>query len=78
MSTGRTSNKQQKIENILGLLRGDKSPEDIYPECVCKIGYSEENTYLVNNKDVSASEYSRAIGSYDSRSIEVTYGGEGI
>ena len=70
-------NKKQILkENILALARGEKTPKDIYPDCVCKIGYGDRPIYLLNDKEVSQEEYSRAIANFDGEGFTITYGGK--
>lgn len=70
-------NKKQILkENILALARGEKTPKDIYPDCVCKIGYGDGPIYLLNDREVSEDEYSRAIANFDGEGFTITYGGK--
>jgi len=76
MSTGKNLSRRDILkENIIALARGEKTPKDIYPDCVCKIGYSEDPIYLLNDKEVSEEEYSRAIANFDGEGFTITYGG---
>lgn len=62
--------------NILSLLSGEKKPHEIYPECVCKIGYGEENIFVVNGKEVSKEKFDRAAANLNGDSFTITYEGK--
>lgn len=76
MNTGKNLSKRDILkENILALARGEKTPKDIYPDCLCKIGYGDDPIYLLNDKEVSEEEYSRAIANFDGEAFTIIYGG---
>ncbi|GGG93422.1 hypothetical protein [Pedobacter zeae] len=77
MNTGKSLSKRDILkENILALARGQKSPKDIYPDCLCKIGYGEDNIYLINDKEVGKEEFDRASANLDCEGFTITYGGK--
>ena len=50
--------RQQKIDNLLKLIKGEINPDDLKPKRLCMaIGYTEDPIYIVNEKEVSADEY---------------------
>lgn len=70
-------NKEQKIQQILGLIRGEISPDDINPECVMMIGYGDEdnsNLYQVNGKYVEREIYDEAVKRLAPTEFNITYG----
>jgi hypothetical protein len=71
--------KEQKIEQILALMRGEISPDDINPECVMMIGYGTEdntNLYQVNGKYVERDIYDEAVKRLAPDGFNITYGGQ--
>jgi len=70
-------NKEQKIEQILALILGEISADDINPECVMMIGYDDEdnsNLYQVNGKYVEKEIYDEAVKRLAPTGFNVTYG----
>ena len=50
--------RQQKIDNLFKLIKGEINPDDLKPKRLCMaIGYTEDPIYIVNEKEVSADEY---------------------
>ena len=72
-------NKEQKIKQIMALIRGEISPEEINPECVMMIGYGPEdnsNLYQVNGKYVERDIYDEAVKRLAPDGFNITYGGD--
>jgi uncharacterized membrane protein YkvA (DUF1232 family) len=66
--------KEQKIEQILALMRGEIAPEDINPDLIIRIGYGDDNVYLLNGKEVSKYKFDSARNNSTASKWEITYG----
>jgi hypothetical protein len=78
MSSGKdTSDKQRKINNIMALVSGQKTPDDIFPKCTMFIGYGTEDEphfFEVNKKRVSKEVYDQTVSDAGYKSVRITYG----
>jgi hypothetical protein len=54
------ANREQKIENLLKLIKGEINPEELKPKRLCMyIGYSRQPIYAINEKPVSEDEFNK-------------------
>jgi hypothetical protein len=71
--------REQKIADLLKLIKGEISPEDLKPKRFCMaIGYSEDPIYLINEKEVSEDVYKKhaaiSPNEYGTGIFDITYG----
>jgi hypothetical protein len=70
--------REQKIENLLKLIKGEINPDDLKPKRLCMyIGYSRKPIYAINEKPVTEEEFNKwskiAPADYGTGTFNVTY-----
>jgi hypothetical protein len=52
------ASREQKIEDLLKLIKGEINPDDLKPKRLCMaIGYGDQPIYTINEKVVNEVEY---------------------
>ena len=55
------ASREQKIENLLKLIKGEINPDDLKPKRLCMaIGYRSEPIYTINEKEVTKDVFDKA------------------
>lgn len=68
--------RQQKINQILGLMEGKISPAEIGPRLVIQFNKGKENVYLINSKPVDRKVFHDLLRTLPAIGPLVTFGRE--